>query len=136
MPSKPIRILIALLSLAALTRSGTYRWCRYLAQHGVSAFTIRYQLASEKLGIKPDRCVRDAKTAIRWVRANAKKFGINPEQSAAAGNSAGGHLSAALATIDGFKSSHFEGGVRVPMIFWAKALAGSPITRPHRAPAS
>ena len=28
--------------------TGTYRWCRYLADHGVSAFTIRYQLASEK----------------------------------------------------------------------------------------
>jgi arylsulfatase B len=28
--------------------------------------------------------------------------------------------------LTGFKSSHFEGGVRVPMIFWSKSLANSP----------
>jgi len=85
--------------------AGTYRWCRYLAEHGVSAFTVRYKLANEKLGIKPDQCLKDAKTAMRWVRANAKKFGINPDRIAANGNSAGGHLSSALATIDGFNDS-------------------------------
>lgn len=84
---------------------GTYRWCRYLAELGVSAFTVRYQLANEKLGIKPDQCLKDAKTAMRWVRANADKLGINPDRIAANGNSAGGHLSAALATIDGFNDS-------------------------------
>ncbi len=75
----------------------SYRWCRYLAEHGVSAFTIRYQLASEKRGIKPSVCLVDTKTAMRWVRANAKKFGIDPNRIAAAGSSAGGHLASALA---------------------------------------
>ena len=81
---------------------GSYRWCRYLSEHGVSVFTIRYQLANENLGISPTECLKDAKTAMRWVRANAKRFGINPRQIAVSGHSAGGHLAAALATIDGY----------------------------------
>jgi acetyl esterase len=81
---------------------GSYRWCRYLAEHGVSAFTIRYQLANENSGIEPIECLKDAKTALRWVRANAKRLGIDPDQIAVAGHSAGGHLAAALATIDGY----------------------------------
>ncbi|VGO13509.1 Acetylxylan esterase [Pontiella desulfatans] len=81
---------------------GSYRWCRYLAEHGVSVFTIRYQRANEKKGIKPIQCVKDAKTAMRWVRANAKKFGINPDKIAVAGNSAGGHLATALVTIKNY----------------------------------
>jgi acetyl esterase/lipase len=82
--------------------TGSYRWCRYLSEHGVSAFTVRYQLASEKLGIQPTQCLKDAKTAMRWVRGNAKKFGIDRDRIVAAGNSAGGHLAAALATIEGY----------------------------------
>ena len=47
--------------------------------------------------IKPSVCLVDTKTAMRWVRANAKKFGIDPNRIAAAGSSAGGHLASALA---------------------------------------
>jgi acetyl esterase/lipase len=82
--------------------TGTYRWCRYLAEHGVSVFTIRYQLASEKQGIKPTRCLMDAKTAMRWVRTKSKTFGIDPMRIAVAGNSAGGHLATALATVKSY----------------------------------
>jgi acetyl esterase len=82
--------------------TGTYRWSRYLAEHGVSAFTVKYRLAREKDGVGPSRCLEDAKTAIRWIRSNAEKFGIDPDKIAVAGNSAGGHLASALATIDGF----------------------------------
>lgn len=79
-----------------------YRWCRYLSEHGISAFSVNYRLANEDEGIKPSECLKDAKTAMRWVRSNAEKLGIDPEYIAVGGNSAGGHLAAALATIDGF----------------------------------
>ena len=40
----------------------------------------------------------DARRAIRFVRANAEKFGIDPEHIAVMGSSAGGHLTAAVST--------------------------------------
>ena len=49
--------------------SGTYRWARYLAEHGVSAFTLKYRLSSEKKGTKPTICLEDAKSGMRWIRA-------------------------------------------------------------------
>ncbi len=90
-------------------KSGTpaepYRWCRYLAEHGVSAFSVNYQMSNEEKGVLPTQCLQDAKTAFRWLRANAERFGIDPNQIAAGGPSAGGHLSAALATIDGYNDA-------------------------------
>ncbi len=80
----------------------TYRWCRYLAEHGVSAFSIRYELASEKKGIKPSQCLMDVKTAVRWIRSKAETFGIDPNRIAVSGSSAGGHLAASLSTIKGY----------------------------------
>lgn len=47
--------------------------------------------------------VYDCKRAIRWVRANAAKYGIDPERIGIAGESAGGHLVALLGTSGGDK---------------------------------
>ena len=82
--------------------TGTYRFSRYLAEHGVSAFTLKYRLSSEKKGTKPTICLEDANSGMRWLRAHAVTLGIDADQIAVGGNSAGGHLSAALATIDGY----------------------------------
>jgi acetyl esterase/lipase len=45
-----------------------------------------------KDGVEPDKCVEDARSAVRWVRANAGKLGIDPDKVISAGGSAGGHL--------------------------------------------
>ena len=45
--------------------------------------------------------LHDCKGAVRWLRANAKKFGYDPNKIVAAGTSAGGHLSALMATSYG-----------------------------------
>lgn len=73
--------------------------CRYLADRGMVAITVQYRLAPV---VKVDGCVRDAISALRWVRANAARLGIDPERIAAGGGSAGGHLAAATAFIEGF----------------------------------
>lgn len=75
------------------------RQCAALSQRGMVAMTVRYRLTSEP-GVQIADCVRDAKSAFRWVRQNASDLGIDPEKIAAGGGSAGGHLAAALATIE------------------------------------
>ena len=52
---------------------------------------------SVERGLFPDP-VLDARRAVRFVRANAEKFGIDPEHIAVMGSSAGGHLTAAVST--------------------------------------
>jgi len=72
--------------------------CRYLASRGMVAITADYRVASRH-NVKAVDCVRDAKSAIRWVRRNAARLGVDPKRIAAGGGSAGGHLAAATGTI-------------------------------------
>lgn len=75
--------------------------CRHLAERGMVAITADYRVASRQQ-VKPIQCVADARSAIRWVRANSGKLGIDPQRIAAGGGSAGGHLAAAATTITEF----------------------------------
>jgi acetyl esterase/lipase len=75
--------------------------CRYLASRGMVALTADYRVQSRH-GVKVPQCIADAKSAVRWVRANAKRLGIDPNRIAAGGGSAGGHLAAATGLIQGF----------------------------------
>jgi acetyl esterase/lipase len=63
---------------------------------------VGYRLAPEHKWPAP---IEDAKTAIRFLRENAKKYDIDPERVGAFGFSAGGHIAALLGTTtkeDGF----------------------------------
>ena len=74
--------------------------CRYLASRGMVAMCADYRVKSRH-NVKAAACVADAKSAMRWVRANAAKLGIDPQRIAAGGGSAGGHLAGAVATLPG-----------------------------------
>jgi acetyl esterase/lipase len=74
---------------------------KYLATRGMVAIAADYRVASRH-GVKAVDCVRDAKSAIRYVRANAARLGVDPEKIVAAGGSAGGHLAACTGTISDF----------------------------------
>lgn len=73
--------------------------CLYLAARGLVAITADYRVASRH-DVKAIECVRDGQCAIRWVRQNADRFNINPNQIVAAGGSAGGHIAACAGLID------------------------------------
>ncbi len=79
--------------------------CERYARKGFIAISISYRLSIEN-GVTPHRTispiesVMDARSAIRWVRANAAKFHIDRNKIVAAGQSAGGHLALSTAMID------------------------------------
>ena len=74
----------------------------YLAERGMVAIPCDYRVLSRH-GVIPQDCLRDAKAAIRWARANAARLGIDPDRIVAGGGSAGGHLAAAVALVPGFE---------------------------------
>lgn len=73
---------------------------KYLASRGMVAFVADYRVKSRQ-NTAPDACVADGKSAIRWVRTNAERLGIDPHRIAAGGGSAGGHVAATTGICDG-----------------------------------
>lgn len=57
------------------------------AKRGYLCVSVNYRLDAAKLP-----CIQDVKCAVRWLRAHAKKYGVDPERIGAYGNSAGAHL--------------------------------------------
>ncbi|MFA5689540.1 MAG: alpha/beta hydrolase fold domain-containing protein [Kiritimatiellales bacterium] len=74
---------------------------RALAELGMVAINADYRV-EKRHGTSPSECVKDGKSALRWVRKNAGNFGIDPNRIAAGGGSAGGHIAAATALVEGF----------------------------------
>jgi acetyl esterase/lipase len=72
----------------------------YCASRGAVGVSINYRLLKPQEPTMAD-CLADCKSAIRYLRAHAKELGIDPKKIVALGDSAGGHLAAALGTIDG-----------------------------------
>jgi acetyl esterase/lipase len=68
---------------------------------GLVAISVEYRVRDKHGGTALDS-VRDAKSAMRWVRSHAKELGIDPDRIAAQGASAGGHLAAACATLTAY----------------------------------
>ncbi len=73
----------------------------FLNQRGIAGFVLRYRLGSK--GYRHPVMLQDAARALRTVRANAEKWGIDPNRIGVMGSSAGGHLAATLLT-------KFDGG--------------------------
>ena len=79
----------------------------YFAERGFAVACIQYRHSG--IGHFPDQLI-DVKTAVRFLRANADKYGIDPQRIATMGRSAGGHLSAWMAmNTDGFDSEEWSG---------------------------
>lgn len=78
-----------------------------LAARGYVAATISYRLSGEA---PFPAAIYDCKAAVRFLRANAKEYGIDIDNIGAIGLSAGGHLTALLATSAGVKELEGAGG--------------------------
>lgn len=77
-----------------------------LAARGYVAATISYRLSGEA---PFPAAIQDCKSAVRFLRANADEFGIDENHMGAIGLSAGGHLTALLATSAGVQELEDEG---------------------------
>jgi acetyl esterase/lipase len=67
---------------------------------GYAVASINYRLSQD--AVWPAQ-IEDCKAAVRWLRANAAAYGLDPTRFAAWGASAGGHLAAMLGTAGGVK---------------------------------
>ncbi|MBN2329945.1 MAG: alpha/beta hydrolase [Candidatus Omnitrophica bacterium] len=79
----------------------------HFAERGYACATVSYRLSKEALF---PAAVQDVKCAVRWMRANAPKYNIDPERIAVSGNSAGGHLSMMIGYSSDIPELEGEGG--------------------------
>ncbi len=85
--------------------------CDYFADRGMVAISAEYRVKSRH-GTTPFECVEDGKSAVRWIRANAAELEVDPDRIAAGGGSAGGHVAACTALIEGFEAGGEDTAVR------------------------
>jgi acetyl esterase/lipase len=71
---------------------------RHFNAMGVTCFVLRYRLPGEGWANRSDVPLQDAQRAMRLVRANAAKYGVDPARIGFMGFSAGGHLACSIAT--------------------------------------
>lgn len=81
----------------ALGREGS-GIARMFAARGYTVFELLYRLPHDGWAAGPDAPLQDAQRAMRLIRARAAKWKVDPARVAAIGFSAGGHLSARLAS--------------------------------------
>jgi acetyl esterase/lipase len=74
---------------------------------GYAVASVNYRLSQH--AVFPAQ-IEDCKAAVRWLRANAKKYNLDPDRFGAWGSSAGGHLVALLGTSGDVKEMEGKGG--------------------------
>ncbi|MFN9198059.1 MAG: alpha/beta hydrolase fold domain-containing protein [Planctomycetaceae bacterium] len=88
-------------------RDGYNTLCLRLAERGYVALTVSYRLAPK---YQFPAAVHDVKAAVRWLRANAEKYHVDPQRIGVTGGSAGGHLAQFLGVTAGIRQFEGEGG--------------------------
>jgi acetyl esterase/lipase len=88
-------------------REGYDGLCIRLAQRGYVAMTVSYCLAPK---FPFPAAIHDVKAAVRWARANAAKYHIDPDRIGVTGGSAGGHLAQFLGVTGDVQEFEGTGG--------------------------
>ena len=86
---------------AGSKNGGLNRLHDFLKTGEYAGVSIGYRLSQQ---VKWPAQIHDCKAAIRWIKANAKKYGLDGDRIAVHGTSAGGHLVAILGTSAGVES--------------------------------
>jgi len=89
------------------SRDGYLGLIQQLAARGYVAVTVSYRLAPK---YPFPAAVHDVKAAVRWLRANAAKYNVDPNRIGATGGSAGGHLALYLGVTAGVALLEGDGG--------------------------
>ena len=89
-----------------------------LVAKGIAAASINYRLSGEA---KFPAQIEDCKAAVRFLRANAAKYNLNPDKIGSWGASAGGNLSSLLGTTSGI--TELEGASLGNAGFSSKVIA-------------
>ncbi|MEB2784201.1 alpha/beta hydrolase [Algoriphagus persicinus] len=76
----------------------------YFARRGLVCYLVDYRTRNHHQ-TSPFESLKDAKSAMRYIRNNADEFNIDPDKIIAAGGSAGAHLAASTGLIDKFNES-------------------------------
>jgi acetyl esterase/lipase len=100
--------------------------CRYLASRGMVAMSAEYRI----LGLHETlakACVEDGKSAVRWLRQHAKRLGVNPQQIAAGGGSAGAHVAACTGVVPGFDAADSVSSVPNALVLFNPPLVLAPV---------
>lgn len=79
-----------------------YHQANYFTQRGPVCFRPEYRIRDTDNTL-PVSSVEDGISAVRWIKERASEFGIDPNQVAVGGGSAGGCMAAAVATVDARK---------------------------------
>lgn len=74
---------------------------KYFSQRGMVCFLVDYRV-EKRQHTTPFESLKDAKSAIRFIRKHSEKFNIDTTKIVAAGGSAGGHLAAAAALAEDY----------------------------------
>lgn len=88
-------------------RTAHHGTIRHLARNGYVAVTVQYRLTPAH---RFPAQAEDVKCAVRFLRANAKKYAIDPARVGALGDSAGGHLALLLGLMDPKDGMEGKGG--------------------------
>jgi acetyl esterase/lipase len=86
---------------AALAPHEGFHYALWLNEQGITAFVLKYRLGTS--GYRHPAMMQDVQRALRYVRFNAKNWGLDPERIGVMGSSAGGHLASTALT-------HFDAG--------------------------
>jgi acetyl esterase/lipase len=96
------------------SRAGYKRVIQEAAKRGYVAVTVEYRLTDPDKQRKAKNPfpaqIEDVKCAVRWLRANAEKYHIDPNRIGASGESAGGHLSLLLGVTGSTRQFDGNGG--------------------------
>lgn len=98
---KPVMIVFHGGSWRIGNRNIMFPICEYFANRGIVTVSASYRLIKDGTDIikGKETCIKDAKSAIRWVKEHAKELNIDTTKIILGGASAGGHL-ATMAALD------------------------------------